>query len=734
MKQQRLGQLRPARRPVQGVGAFLRATASYLRPHWVQCLLVLLAISPSIAFYTIQPLLFRDIIDEAILPRDTRRLGELMLFLSSLVLLRLLGEVGKEYFSTRVAATVMSELRLKMFNHLQVLSLDFYGQTQAGDLMFRYTNDLTAIDNFISRELPNGIARTITLVACGAMLFSVDWRLALGSVLAVMLLALSPRFLGPKADQASFQLQEESAKVASTVQENIGAQALIKAFGLQDLAVRQFQAQIKRAALTSVRFGLLSGLLSATVGVGGTSISVLAIGVGAYLVIRGDMTMGTLFSFTELLWYVAESLQGFSSIFRPLQQASAANGRIREILGEPQRVRDAPGAKPLPPFSQEIRFNDVVFRYPGSDVNLNRLSFSIPQGSSVAFVGSSGCGKSTALNLVARLYDPTSGSVTYDGVDIRTVTQESLRGQIGMVFQDNFLFNISIRENIRLGLPEATDAEVEDAAKVAEIHDFIMRLPRGYETPAGERGGRLSGGQRQRIGIARAILRRPPILLLDEATSALDPAMEAAINATLERVAMGRTSISMTHRLSTVKNLDRIFVLDRGRLVESGRHDELLGLNGMYARLWRKQGGMLLNDDGSQARIEPSRLARIPILNALDLTLLGEIAPLFVTENFPEDRTVIHQGDQGDKFYILVRGKVEVLIAPPSGEPRRVAILQDGDFFGEIALLRNAPRNATVRTLSPSAFLTLTRGQFNDLLDRAPDLREAVERVMVGRS
>src|SRR6185436_17197687 len=319
---------------------------------------------------------------EAILPRDMHRLAQLMWFLSALVILRLIGEVAKEYVAARVGAAVMNGLRLRLFDHLQRLSLGFYGRMPAGDLLFRYTNDLAAIDTFISRELPNAIARLMTLVACGAMLFTVDWRLALGSVIAVLLLSLSPRYLGPHADRASTQLQEENAEVASTVQENISAQPLIKVFGLSDLAVRQFQGQITRAARTSIRFGLLGGLLSATVGVGGTSISVLAIGVGASLVIRGALTVGTLFSFTELLWYVGESLQGVSSVFRPLQQAVAASVRIREILDEPLLVNDARDAGPLAPFAREIRFADVVFSHNGVDVNLDRVDFTIPHGAS----------------------------------------------------------------------------------------------------------------------------------------------------------------------------------------------------------------------------------------------------------------------------------------------------------------------------------------------------------------
>jgi ATP-binding cassette subfamily B protein len=252
-------------------------------------------------------------------------------------------------------------------------------------------------------------------------------------------------------------------------------------------------------------------------------------------------------------------------------------------------VADKPGAVILPKFQSCIRFESLAFGYHAHHRNLHDLSFQIDAGSSVAFVGPSGCGKSTILNLLMRFYDPTSGHVTYDGHDISLVTQASLRSDIGVVFQDTILFNTTIRENIRMGKLDASDAKVEAAARQAEMHEFITKLPQGYATLVGERGGRLSGGQRQRIAIARAILRDPRILVLDEPTSALDSETEAAINRTLERLGKGRTVVSVSHRLSAVANCDRIFVLDGGSLVESGSHSELVARNGLYARLWANQ-------------------------------------------------------------------------------------------------------------------------------------------------
>lgn len=332
-----------------------------------------------------------------------------------------------------------------------------------------------------------------------------------------------------------------------------------------------------------------------------------------------------------------------------------------------------------------------------------------------------------------RFYDPTDGAVLFDGGDARAVTQDSLRAQMAVVFQENFLFNTTLRENIRMGQRDATDEEVKAAAKMAEIHDFIMSLPDGYDTLAGERGGRFSGGQRQRIALARALIREPAISILDEATSALDPMSEAAINATLQQVAKGRTVLSVTHRLASVVQADCIFVLQDGRVLEQGRHDELLALNGVYAQLWAKQSGFVFSEDGDRARVDAARLRSLPILEELDDAMLEEAASLFVTEHYVADRIVVHEGDRGDKFYIIVRGKIAVTRNGPAGEAQEIAVLQDGDHFGEIALLRNVPRNATIRTLTHCVFLTLQREQFLNLFAKAPHMREVLEQTLLKR-
>jgi ATP-binding cassette subfamily B protein len=281
-----------------------------------------------------------------------------------------------------------------------------------------------------------------------------------------------------------------------------------------------------------------------------------------------------------------------------------------------------------------------------------------------------------------------------------------------------------------MGWPAASDAEIETAARQAEIHDWISSLPRGYDSPAGESGAKLSGGQRQRVAIARALVREPSILLLDEATSALDPAAESDINATLRKLAAGRTVISVTHRLSSVRDADCIYVMDGGRLAESGPHQRLLEAGGAYARLWRRQSGFVVNEQGDDGGVSPERLREYPLLSPIGPEALKELAGLFVSESYPSGQSVVVQGEIGDRFHMIARGRVEVLRGTPDSAPTRVAVLGDGDYFGETALIRRAPRNATVRTLAPTLLLSLKDKHFRLLLDRHPEVAERLNRQL----
>jgi ATP-binding cassette subfamily B protein len=409
-------------------------------------------------------------------------------------------------------------------------------------------------------------------------------------------------------------------------------------------------------------------------------------------------------------------------------QANTGWSRIQDLLKESPGVQDLPNAAQLPAFSKAIEFHNVDFSYDGKRGILANVNLRIPHGWNVAFVGGSGSGKSTALSLLMRFYDPGRGAVLMDGTPISQGTTESLRSQMGVVFQESLLFNTSIRENIRAGKRTASDAEIEDAAKAAEIHDAIMSMPENYNTIVGERGGKLSGGQRQRIAIARAMVRDPRILLLDEATSALDPATEALINATLKRLSSGRTVISVTHRLASITDADGIFVFSAGHMVECGRHEEMVGLGGAYAQLWEKQAGFSFGADSSHVSVSPDRLRAIPLLADLEPELLANLSRLCVAHNYRPEEDVFQQGDPGDKFYLIVRGRFQVI-----QRGRVVATLEDGDCFGEIALLTDQARNATVRAVNPSTCLAIGRAHFQELLRNSPTTQQRIGQLLQSR-
>ena len=363
---------------------------------------------------------------------------------------------------------------------------------------------------------------------------------------------------------------------------------------------------------------------------------------------------------------------------------------------------------------RKIAWNDVSFGYKQTRRNQHGLTASIRHGGLVGVVGASGSGKSTLMALLLRLYDPDEGSITIDGADIRLFPLAGFHALFGYVPQESTLFDLSARENIRLGNPAATDADVEAAARAAEVHDAILQLPQGYDTPAGERGSQLSGGQRQRIALARALIRNPAIVILDEATSSLDPIAEAGIRATIERLRHGRTILSVTHQLNGIVNANRILVLKDGRLCQEGTHTDLANRPGPYRDLWTKQQGFSLDAAAHHAEISIDRLRLVPVFYGVPDSVLAEAVRLFQTEEYPANHFVVREGELGACLYIIVRGSVEVTLAHTHGRELRF-VLQEGDCFGERALLEAMPEMENVRTLSPCVFLTLTRAGFDYL-------------------
>jgi len=689
-----------------------------------QSALLTLLLTIELAFETLLPVSFKIVVDYAILPQNYELLIVILVtLLAGAVLASVMGIVRDRTYAS-VGPKVLRDISERLFRHIQEMSMEFFSRRNAGDLLSRYNSDLASVDSFVMM-LPYVLLSFFGLLLNVVVLFVLQWQLALIAVIGMPLCLVGPKLFGKRAYDASYELKEEQALITGAIQENLGAQPVIKAFSLQAYMNGQFSDSMNRFVGKAYRSHFLTFLVDRTTNLGTVVLNLIAVCIGSLLAFHGHLSIGSLLAFSSILLTISHLVAAVTWIVPQLMQASAGMKRIDEILEETPVVIDKPEAGTLPMLSKEISLHNVTFGYTKQQTNLSDINLSIPYGSYAAFVGSSGSGKSTIINLLMRFYDPTEGSVLYDGYDIASVTQRSLRNQISIVFQDNFLFNISIRENIRIGNPAATDEDIVRAAIAAEIHDFIMTLPEGYDTLAGERGGRLSGGQRQRVGIARAMVRNPRLLLLDEATSALDPATEESINRTIYKLARTTTVVSITHRLASAEHADRIFVLDQGRLVEQGSHQELLDIpNGKYAAAWEKQSGFSISDNGLAA-MRPDKLKRVPLFADVDDTFLNEIAPLFATESYPQHRTIIQEGDPGDKFYIIVRGKVEVT-KEIDGKPTRLAVLGDGDFFGEIALLRNVSRTATITTLGPSIFITLSRDLFWQIVDKEPNVRNTL--------
>ena len=490
----------------------------------------------------------------------------------------------------KIGLKALLHLRTQLYTVLQALPLQFHDARRSSDSSFRVSYDSQAIQTIYNRGFATIFGAVVTLVSALVIMLRMNWQLTVISLLVLPPVVWSIRHYGDRIRKESTTIQERESDLLATVQEGIGSIRMVQAFGRESFEVSQFVRHATRSLEANFRMNITSSRSALVVSTLMALGSAAMYGVGSAQVLRGALSLGDLLVFVAYLATLYQPIEQLTYTAWALEGAAAGAQRCFEVIDREEETRDAPGAIDLPAVKGEITMAGISFAYDPKAPVLKGVDLAIAPGETVAFVGGTGAGKSTLLSLVPRFYDPTSGIVRIDGHDLKSVTKTSLRAQIGMVLQDTILFSSSIRENIAYGREGATEDEIIEAAKRAQAHDFIMAQPQGYDTPVGERGGHLSVGQRQRLGIARAFLKDAPILLLDEPTSALDPSTEKAIMETIADLMEGRTTIIITHRLSTVHHLGRVVLLEHGRIAEQGTGPELLALGGSYAKLYHAAG------------------------------------------------------------------------------------------------------------------------------------------------
>jgi subfamily B ATP-binding cassette protein MsbA len=495
----------------------------------------------------------------------------------------------EKYLTTSVSQWVTHDLRRTLYNHIQRLSLAEYDKTQTGDLISRVTSDINAVQDFINSALLGIIVNVLTLVGMAGVMFYINWRFTLIALSIAPALFAVVYYLTRRIKKASREVRKKESELVSVVQEVLTSVRVVKAFAREDFEVTRFESQSLENVETALEARSIKAKLSPIVDVMVAIGTCLVIGYGARLALNGQISAGVLIVFLLYLGKMYKPMRDLSKSTDTVSKAIVGYERIEEVLEIEARVRDLPKARKAPRFKGNIEFDHVSFSYDDKTPVLKDVSFETQTGQVAAIVGPSGVGKTTIISLIPRLYDPQSGTIKIDGVDIRRFKLKSLREQISFVLQETLLFRTSVWENIAYGKPDASPDQIIRAAKEANAHEFIVQLPEGYGTMVGERGVTLSGGQRQRIAIARAIVRNTPILVLDEPTTGLDSSSEHAVIEALERLMKGKTCIVVAHHLSTIRHADMIFVVKESELTEKGTHDQLLAAGGLYAELYRIQ-------------------------------------------------------------------------------------------------------------------------------------------------
>ena len=588
----------------------LKRVIAFAAPYkWLLALFLALVMLDAV-ITVINPLLYRQIINNGILKGDQALVIELSLLVAGLAATDAALGLAQAFLSSQIGSRIVLNMREQLFDHIQAMPLAFFTRTQTGALVSRLNNDVGGAQNAFTDVLSSVLGNLITVILTLGAMFALSWQITVASLILMPLFLAPARLIGPKLQAITRESFDLTATMNNTMIErfNVAGALLSKLFGRRAEETALFTARARRVSDIGVKRSIYGRVFFTSLMLMATFATAFVYGWGGVLVIAHKLDFGTLVALTLYLTRLYGPISGLSNVQVTVLTALVSFERVFEVLDLPPMIREKPDAVPVPPGPARISFDQVDFRYPtAAEVSLASLesialpdktpekavladiSFTVGPGEMLALVGPSGAGKTTITQLVPRLYDVQSGSVTVNGLDVRDATFESLRARMGIVTQDAHLFHDTIRANLLYARPEADDAALEEALRAAEIWPLVSSLPQGLDTLVGERGYRFSGGEKQRLSIARLLLKAPDIVILDEATAHLDSESEAAIQAAFEVALAGRTSIIIAHRLSTILKADRILVIDQGRVVEQGKHAELLALGGLYAELYRRQ-------------------------------------------------------------------------------------------------------------------------------------------------